>query len=59
MAIPLTGLEPGEWVIRVSLNGSKGDDTFGGVYSIPVIIFELSHPADGPTLCYNPPSVGL
>lgn len=36
--IPLTGLEAGDWVIRVSLNGSKGDDTFGGVYSIPVII---------------------
>jgi hypothetical protein len=38
VAVPLTGLEPGAWVIRVSLNGSKGDDTFGGVYSIPVII---------------------
>lgn len=40
VAVPLTGLEPGDWVIRVSLNGSKGDDTFGGVYSIPVVIFD-------------------
>ena len=40
VAVPLTGLEPGEWVIRVALDGSKGDDTFGGIYSIPVVVVE-------------------
>ena len=38
VAIPLAGLEGGEWVVRLTVSGSKGDDTFGGTYSIPVII---------------------
>ena len=38
VAIPLAGLEPGEWVVRLTVSGSKGDETFGGAYNIPVII---------------------
>jgi hypothetical protein len=38
VTISLTGLQPGDWVVRVMLNGTKGTDTFGGVYDIPVTI---------------------
>jgi hypothetical protein len=38
VTISLTGLQPGDWVVRVMLNGTKGADTFGGVYDIPVTI---------------------
>ena len=31
-------LDPGSWIVRVSLNGSRGDDTFGAWYDLPVTI---------------------
>jgi hypothetical protein len=38
LTFPLMRLEPGDWVVRVILNGTKGTDTFGGIYDIPVNI---------------------
>ena len=38
LAVSLDRLPPGEWIVRVSLNGAKGSDTFGAVYDIPVNI---------------------
>lgn len=38
LTIPLTGLQPGEYIVRVTLNATKGSDSFGGYYDIPVII---------------------
>ena len=34
----LTGLKNGEWIVRVALNATKGSDSFGGHYDIPVIV---------------------
>jgi hypothetical protein len=36
LTISLAGLEPGEWMVRISFNATKGSDTFGGHYDIPV-----------------------
>lgn len=38
LTISLAGLEPGEWIVRVSFNATKGSDTFGGHYDIPLNI---------------------
>ena len=35
LAIPIP-LDPGTWILRVSLNGSKGGDTFGAYYDLPL-----------------------
>jgi hypothetical protein len=31
-------LDPGSWIVRVSLNGSRGPDTFGAWYDLPVTV---------------------
>ena len=38
LAVSLAQLPPGEWIVRVSLNATKGSDTFGALYDIPVNI---------------------
>jgi hypothetical protein len=38
IVVPLDGLRAGEWVVRLSLTGSKGTDTMSAVYEIPVVI---------------------
>ena len=38
VVVPLDGLRAGEWVVRLSLTGSKGADTMGAVYEIPIVI---------------------
>ena len=35
IAIPIP-LDPGTWILRVSLNGSKSGDTFGAYYDLPL-----------------------
>jgi hypothetical protein len=39
-------LEEGEWIVRVSLNATKGADTFGALYDIPVNIAGLGSVGD-------------
>jgi hypothetical protein len=36
--VPLSGVPAGEYVLRLILDASGGDDTFGGIYDIPLII---------------------
>lgn len=35
LAIPIP-LDPGSWILRVSLNGSRGGDKFGAYYDLPL-----------------------
>lgn len=35
VTIPVV-LDPGSWIVRVSLNGSRGGDTFGAWYDLPL-----------------------
>ena len=36
--VPLAGVPAGEYVLRLILDGSGGDDAFGGIYDVPLII---------------------
>ncbi len=31
-------LDPGSWIVRVSLNASRGEETFGAWYDLPVVV---------------------
>jgi hypothetical protein len=37
ISVPIV-LDPGSWIVRVSLNGSRGGDIFGAYYDLPVTI---------------------
>jgi hypothetical protein len=38
LEVALDTLAAGEWLVRAVVNGSRGDDAFGGAYDVPVII---------------------
>ena len=57
--VSLADLEAGEWVIRVTGSGGKEGDSIRWLLRHPRDHRGLSPPGRGPTLCYNPPSVGL
>ena len=38
MTVSVASLEPGEWVVIVSVSARKGDHTFESIYQMPVRI---------------------
>ena len=39
VSVPVV-LDPGEWIVRFSLNGSRGEDSFGAWYDFPLVVAE-------------------